>query len=128
MLKIDSVNFSHERSEPLAAYREVDCSPSRPTIFFESKSCVIFNAGPTDYWSGVLLIDTGNRCPPPKPSGRPGRALLSESAGARLRENFDRGMTWAMLELTGAEMEGLGDSDLISILENIYEQIKEAAK
>ena len=66
MLKIDSVNFSHERSEPLAAYREVDCSPSRPTIFFESKSCVIFNAGPTDYWSGVLLIDTGNRCPSPE--------------------------------------------------------------
>jgi len=24
----------HERSEPLAAYKEVGCNPSRPTIYF----------------------------------------------------------------------------------------------
>ena len=50
MLKIDPVNFSHERSEPLATYRakivpynlfafppsmevSVGCNPSRPTIY-----------------------------------------------------------------------------------------------
>ena len=33
MFKIDPINFSNERSEPLAAYTDVGCSPSRPTIY-----------------------------------------------------------------------------------------------
>jgi hypothetical protein len=46
MFKIDPINFSHERSEPLAAYRDVGCNPSRPTIYspIDSISCAILTA------------------------------------------------------------------------------------
>jgi hypothetical protein len=56
LFKIDPINFSHERSEPLAAYRariapynplafppsmevSVGCNPSRPTIYSPSRHC-----------------------------------------------------------------------------------------
>ena len=38
IFKIDPVNFSNERSEPMAVYRDAGCNPSRPAIYLPCSS------------------------------------------------------------------------------------------